>query len=343
MAEASATTHNWYIFKGDSRSELPLPPPPPWRRFGGEIRTPKDPASGRIPDPSPQERRRGERYQVEDPEVEMVNAALLLRRPLLVTGKPGTGKSSLAYAIAQDLELGPVLRWSVTSRSTLKDGLYTYDVLGRLQDQQLHPGSPPDISKYLRLGPLGTALVAASRPRVLLIDEIDKGDVDLPNDLLHIFEEGEFQIPELARLADGLEPVEVPAYDDGLWVPIVRGKVRCHEFPVVILTSNGEREFPPAFLRRCLRLTLPEPSPDKLAAIVQAQLEGDTAEPLPAEWKPLAGEFDGRRQTQDLSTDQLLNALYLRLLGVPIDDQLDQTAQRLKDALLKPLTGGQST
>jgi MoxR-like ATPase len=225
----------------------------------------------------------------------------------------------------------------------MKEALYTYDVLGRLQDQQLHPGGPPDISKYLRLGPLGTALVAANRPRVLLIDEIDKGDVDLPNDLLHIFEEGEFQIPELARLADGIEPVEVLSHDEGLWVPIVRGRVRCNEFPIVILTSNGEREFPPAFLRRCLRLTLPEPSPDKLAAIVQAQLDGDVAEPLPAEWKPLASDFDGRRQTQDLSTDQLLNALYLRLIGVRVDNQGDPAAQRLKDALLKPLTGGQST
>jgi len=341
MGDTEQVSPDWFIFKG--RRPFALPDPPPWRRFEGLVRAPKDPARGCIPEATPHDRLRGERYQVEAAEVEIVNAAILLRRPLLVTGKPGTGKSSLAYAIAHDLQLGPVLRWPVTSRSTLKDGLYSYDVLGRLQDQQLHPQHKADISKYLRIGPLGTSLVAAFRPRVLLIDEIDKAEVDLPNDLLHIFEEGYFEIPELARLSETDEPIEVPSHDKGCWVPVVKGEVRCREFPIVILTSNGEREFPPAFMRRCLRLTLPEPSPDKLAAIVQAQLGGAAAGSLPTDWAGLTDEFSGRRQSQELSTDQLLSALYLRVLGIEIGDAADVRAQRLKEAIYKPLTGAQAT
>src|SRR5262249_38678447 len=140
----------------------------------------------------------------QDKTIELVNAALYLRRPLLITGRPGTGKSSLIYAVAWELRLGEVLRWSITSRSTLQQGLYHYDAIGRLQDSQLGGTTtekrlPPDISKYLKLGPLGTALLPTARPRALLIDEIDKSDLDLPNDLLNIFEEGEFPIPELER------------------------------------------------------------------------------------------------------------------------------------------------
>lgn len=125
----------------------------------------------------------------------MVNAALYLRRPLLVTGNPGTGKTSLAYSVAYELDLGEVLYWPITTRTTLKDGLYNYDAVGRLQDAKLNPDDSLNrIGKYITLGPLGTALLPSERPRVLLIDEIDKSDVDLPNDLLHVFENGEYTI-----------------------------------------------------------------------------------------------------------------------------------------------------
>src|SRR5205823_888257 len=105
-----------------------LPPPPPWRRFD---------KAGR--------RARGARFQVSDPEVvELVNAALLLRRPLLITGKPGTGKSSLAYAVADELQLGKVLVWPITTRSTVQEGLYSYDAIARLQDASLRAAPRPD-------------------------------------------------------------------------------------------------------------------------------------------------------------------------------------------------------
>ena len=138
-----------------------------------------------------------------DPEVlGLVNAAIYLRRPLLVTGKPGVGKSTLALAIAYELGLGPALHWAITSRSTLKESLYGYDAISRFQNlNDSDPYADPDIGRYMTLGPLGTALSPRSRrPRVLLVDEIDKSDIDLPNDLLTVFEEGEYDIPELRRI-----------------------------------------------------------------------------------------------------------------------------------------------
>src|SRR5205823_6354697 len=124
---------------------------------------------------------RAQAYRADDKVVNMVNAALYLRRPLLVTGRPGTGKSTLAYSIAFELKLGPVLYWPITSRSTLTESLYQYDALGRLQEASLQQSASrsgdfqsPDIGRFIRLGPLGTALLPRARPRVLLIDELDK-------------------------------------------------------------------------------------------------------------------------------------------------------------------------
>jgi MoxR-like ATPase len=211
---------------------------------------------------------------------DMVNVAIALRRPLLVTGQPGFGKSTLAAMIAAELALGRVLYWPITSRSTLLDGLYTYDAIGHLQAVRRASASGTDtdtsaddkvIGRYLKLGPLGTALLPWRRPRVLLIDEFDKGDIDLPSDLLHVFEQGEFTIRELERLAT-TEPIDVLTADHGGRAPVTSGLVTCGAFPIVVLTSNGERAFPPAFLRRCLGLHLGRPDSATLEAIIAKKI-----------------------------------------------------------------------
>ncbi len=287
-------------------------------------------------------RRRGAKFQPEDYEIERVNAALLLRRPLLVTGRPGTGKTSLTYAVAHELGLEPVLRWSITSRATLQDGLYHYDAVGRLQDTNPKSDEKPPIGDYIKLGPLGTAFIGLAHddgehyPGVLLIDEIDKSDIDLPNDLLHIFEEGEFEIPELKRHTD--KEHRIAPWDNGPKVLIEEGKVRCQAFPLVIMTSNGEREFPPAFLRRCLQLDIKPPGRDKLKRIVQAHLEPERKHQ--AKINELLELFLRHGKEKQLATDQLLNAVYLVLKDIdplqgirPLEDK-----EALINALWKSLS-----
>ncbi|MFI1955119.1 AAA family ATPase [Streptomyces xinghaiensis] len=313
-----ADAENWRLFRGDGvvRENVVFPEAPPWRRFS--------PVRDEAPRAAP--------YLIGPAEADVVNAALTLRRPLLVTGHPGTGKSSLAHAVARELSLGKVLHWPVNSRSTLDDALYRYDAIGRLREANLgrnRRGERPDIGSYLRLGPLGTALLPRERPRVLLVDELDKGDVDLPNDLLTVFEEGEFEIPELSRLPEEQSRVNVLTGDPGERAPVTRGRVRCLEFPVVVITSNGERDFPPAFLRRCVRLDLPEPDEQRLRDIVTAHLGPDVS----AEVDDLLRTFLGRRAPGELATDQLLNAVFLRKGGVDLD------AEGLLDAVLHRLGG----
>ncbi|MFB7947162.1 AAA family ATPase [Kitasatospora phosalacinea] len=348
----------WRIYQGVDEPHdriADLPPPPPWREFdggaGGALaRVDRDAVGGgrwRLP--------RQAAYRADERTVDAVNTALYLRRPLLVSGDPGVGKSTLADAVARELRLGPVLRWSVNSRTTLRDGLYRYDSLGRLEDAGLarhqpaatagagagtpDPGTHPaasfaDLGRYVSLGPLGTALAPYALPRVLLIDEIDKGDLDLPNDLLDVFEEGGFEIPELTRAADQQPTVAVRPHDGGPAVSVTRGSVQCRAFPFVILTSNGEREFPPAFLRRCIRLHLPSAHQDgeRLRAIVEAHLPGAGAAAEAA-----VGAFLARAATGELSTDQLLNAVYLLspsggAAGADRERLVDLVMQHLNDS-----------
>lgn len=344
---------DWWLYHGtgegaDRRARLESGSPPPWRDFTG---TP-DPGYAPPGCEGPaweRTRRRGEGYVPDEQEKDVVNTALHLRRPLLITGKPGVGKSTLAYSIASDLGLGPVLHWPITSRTVLRDGLYLYDAIGRLQEAGLEqlrrpaapldrsatapdaltadtaraaaptaagPGSAPapSISRYLRLGPLGTALLPQDRPRVLLVDEIDKSDIDLPGDLLTVFEDGGFVIPELARLAQEDPTVAIGTDDDpDAAVRVTQGRVQCRYFPVVVLTSNGERDFPPAFLRRCVRLHLEPPGEEKLALIVRRRLGIDVE--AGGEYQELVRDFIDRAGDGDLATDQLLNAIQLRLAG----------------------------
>ncbi|MEM9092854.1 MAG: MoxR family ATPase [Cyanobacteria bacterium P01_F01_bin.53] len=350
---------DWLIFKGNNAEphndiETRLPTAPNWRPFGKDV----SPGVSR-------RKRRGNTFQTRPDEVKMINAAMYLRRPLLITGKPGTGKSSIAYAVAEELMLGEVLYWPITTRTTLKSGLYNYDAIGRLQEvkqmeARKNPNAvdnPQKLADFITLGPLGTALLPSKRPRVLLIDEIDKSDIDLPNDLLTIFEEGRFEIPELLRLEkddpdnpDDLEPISVRVrttytdIDDEITkgdrkISISGGRVTCSEFPLVILTSNGERDFPPPFLRRCLRLNMYEPNREQLITIVKKHFENadeacDVTEEKINYWVDafLKKRKEGKEQ---LATDQLLNALFMVSRG---REQLgDDVDEFIKLFLMAPL------
>lgn len=316
------TDNGWWIYRGDGTQHdgiVRLPEPPPWRSFDGEVLESAEPAPN-LDDPRPGAESRASNYRPDPSAIEMVNASIYLRRPLLVTGRPGVGKSSLAFSIAWELQLGPVLSWAITSRSQLQQSLYQYDAVGRLQEanlRRLGQGEGPPVTSagpFIALGPLGSALVARDRPRVLLIDEFDKSDIDLPNDLLHVLEEGEFPIRELTR-EEGQAPVRL-ATDDGGTALVEGGRVRCRAFPIIVITSNGERAFPEAFKRRCLQVTITEPDEQRLAEIVRSQLGAEAYDRTEA----LFREFVARREAgQSMPTDQLLNAVYLATSGLTDD------------------------
>ncbi|NRF72278.1 AAA family ATPase [Aquincola sp. S2] len=319
--------HPWKIYDPavkPSKAKVKLPPPPPWRQPG---------AAGRAVI--------AKTFQAAPEIVNAVNVALHLRRPLLVTGEPGTGKSSLVYSVAQRLGLGEVLVWAINSRSTLSDALYRYDALARLQQIQARNvagtkrGEPvvdegTELGQFITLGPLGSALAAADAPRALLIDEIDKSDVDLPNDLLSVLDTGSFPIAELQRVADRFQDVTVRSAVGQ--VRVAEGEVSFTEYPFIVMTSNGERDFPAAFLRRCVQCRMPDPD-NELFDIVRAHLPKLAKDPKLGE---LIETFKSGREQGGLATDQLLNAQYLAPLRESLtkDERDDMLA-----VLFKSLTG----
>jgi MoxR-like ATPase len=311
---------------------------PPWRKYA---RKPTDGLLPRVARHMDEDQAvKGQNYCGKPHECDLVNAALFLRRPLLITGNAGVGKSTLAYAVAYQLGLGNVLRWGITSRSTLKDALYHYDAIARLHEASAVQGSSEfrseEIGKFITLGPLGTALLPTRTdgyfPRVLLVDEIDKSDADLPSDLLHVLEEGCFHIPELVRMGKSQadESVTVRTSDRGMPEEKIPcdGWVRCDDFPFIVMTSNGERDFPPAFLRRCLRLDIKRQDED-LLRIIEAHL-GNAA--FTDEVQNLIKDFCERDKNAALATDQLLNAIFLQRSRFDLIDATD-----LKNAIFRSL------
>ena len=177
-----------------------------------------------------------------------VNAAITLERPLLVKGEPGTGKSVLAEEIARSLG-APLLTWHIKSTTKAQQGLYEYDAVSRLRDSQLGDARVSDIRNYIRRGKLWEAFAAEARP-VLLIDEIDKADIEFPNDLLLELDRMEFHVYETGET------------------------IRAERRPIVLITSNNEKELPDAFLRRCFFHYIRFPDPDTMARIVEVHYPG---------------------------------------------------------------------
>ncbi|MDH3719310.1 MAG: MoxR family ATPase, partial [Planctomycetota bacterium] len=180
---------------------------------------------------------------VADDDLKMaVNAAVTLQRPLLVKGEPGTGKTQLAQEIARSLGM-PLQEWHIKSTTKARQGLYEYDAVARLRDSQLGDDKVEDISNYILRGKLWEAFASEEQP-VLLIDEIDKADIEFPNDLLQELDRMEFYVYETRKL------------------------VKARHRPVVIITSNNEKELPDAFLRRCFFHYIAFPDFDTMTKIV---------------------------------------------------------------------------
>jgi MoxR-like ATPase len=181
-------------------------------------------------------------YIVSRPLVEAVNCAIALERPLLVKGEPGTGKTLLAHHVAEGLGL-PMESWHIKSTSKAMEGLYVYDTLQRLNDARFGEGDVGDIRSYIKLGPVGRVFSAPKR-QLLLIDEVDKADLEFPNDILRELDEMRFTVMETGD------------------------EVAAKERPLVIITSNNEKELPDAFLRRCVFHFIEFPEPDMMRKIV---------------------------------------------------------------------------
>jgi MoxR-like ATPase len=187
-------------------------------------------------------------YVATDDLKTAVNAAIVLERPLLVKGEPGTGKTVLAREIASGLG-APIIEWHIKSTTKAQQGLYEYDAVARLRDSQLGDTRVHDIANYIRRGKLWEAFTAPERP-VLLIDEIDKADIEFPNDLLQELDRMEFFVYETGKI------------------------VKAERRPIVIITSNNEKELPDAFLRRCFFHYIKFPDAETMQAIVDVHFPG---------------------------------------------------------------------
>ncbi|WP_334065780.1 AAA family ATPase [Nereida ignava] len=236
-------------------------------------------------------------YVATDDLTVAVNAAVTLQRPLLVKGEPGTGKTELALQVARALKT-PIIEWNIKSTTRAQQGLYEYDAVSRLRDSQLGDPKVNDVSNYIRKGKLWEAFDAPERV-VLLIDEIDKADIEFPNDLLQELDKMAFHVYETGQT------------------------VQATHRPIVIITSNNEKELPDAFLRRCFFHYISFPDPETLKQIIAVHhptIKGDLLNAALTQFYEIR-ETDGLKKKP--STSEVLDWLKLLLAE-------DLTAQDLK-------------
>ena len=238
-------------------------------------------------------------YVASNELMNAVNVAIALEKPLLIKGEPGTGKTMLAQSIADALDM-PLIIWSIKSTTKAQEGLYMYDTVQRLYDSQFGEGDVSDISRYIKLGKLGEAFTS-DQQAVLLIDEIDKADLEFPNDLLWELDRMEFYISE------------------------TKETVRTKHRPIVIITSNAEKELPDAFLRRCIFHYIEFPTEDKMREIINVHF-GNVDQKLVNE--ALKAFYD-IRQMRDIqkkpSTSELLDWIQaLQIAGCDVTKIADE-------------------
>lgn len=228
-----------------------------------------------------------------------VNVAIALEKPLLIKGEPGTGKTRLAEAIAEDLGM-PLLIWNVKSTSKARDGLYVYDTVQRLNDARFGDRDIRDIRQYIKLGPMGQSF-KAERRQVLLIDEIDKADLEFPNDLLHELDRMSFHIDETGE------------------------NVSARERPVVVISSNNEKELPDAFLRRCVFHYIAFPTQEMMAEIIRVHhpnVEDELLRQVLLAFYWLREQPEVRKRP---STSELIDWIAaLRRAGMPTENLLEK-------------------
>ena len=251
-----------------------------------------------------------DRYIATDDLKVAVNAAVALERPLLIKGEPGTGKTVLAYELAAALD-APLITWHVKSTTKAHNGLYEYDAVSRLRDSQLGEERVHDVRNYLKKGKLWEAFTSPKRP-VLLIDEIDKADIEFPNDLLQELDRMEFYVQETDET--------------------IRAEVR----PIVIITSNNEKELPDAFLRRCFFHFIRFPDAETLSAIVDVHFPGIKPRLVAEALKTFYEIRDTPGLKKKPSTSELLD--WLKLLLVE-DIDAETLREKTPNKLIPPLHG----